>query len=169
MKIGIYNNDRLISQIIALVTVVFSSVNCQNITKTPADDKSDPAKVENVIVSGSDGKYSFSVTLRSPDTGCDQYANWWEVISTDGGTLYYRRILAHSHVSEQPFTRSGGIADIDATTEIIIRAHMHPSGYSEGSTAMKGSVSGGFVAYEVPDGFGKDLEKIDPQPNGCAF
>jgi len=58
---------------------------------------------------------------------------------------------------------------IDANTEIIIRAHMHPSGYGEGNVAMKGSIINGFTAFEIPDGFGKDLEKIDPQPNGCTF
>ena len=57
------------------------------------------ANIVSVDVSAS---FVFSVGIASPDTGCDQYANWWEVV-TPGGTLLYRRILAHSHITEQPF------------------------------------------------------------------
>jgi hypothetical protein len=169
MKIGIFETNRMISQLLLSIIVILSSSNCQNNSEMPLDTKNGPAKVENVTVSGTEGKYSFAVTLKSPDTGCDQYANWWEVISADGATLLYRRILAHSHVSEQPFTRSGGTVDIDASTEVIVRAHMHPGGYGEGKIAMIGSVANGFAAYEVDKEFGKDVEKADPQPNGCAF
>jgi hypothetical protein len=60
-----------------------------------------------VEVTGEPGARAFTVTVRSPDTGCERYADLWEVVSTDGD-LRYRRVLAHSHVDEQPFTRSGG-------------------------------------------------------------
>lgn len=39
------------------------------------------ADVTSVIISGEDSQYQFMVTISSPDTGCEQYADWWEVLS----------------------------------------------------------------------------------------
>jgi len=124
------------------------------------------ADVLSVQVSGEPGAYQFAVEISSPDTGCEQYADWWEVISEDG-ELLYRRILLHSHVNEQPFTRSGGPVDIAMETTVYIRAHMNTSGY--GGTVMQGTVQEGFRAVKVETGFGADLERIPPQPEDCAF
>ena len=74
-------------------------------------------------VSGGPGGYTFAVTLRSPDTGCERYADWWEVVSADGSALVYRRILGHSHVDEQPFTRSlSGVEIPSGTGSVEVRA-----------------------------------------------
>ena len=124
-------------------------------------------EVQAVKVSGSESKYTFSVTLKSPDKGCSQYADWWEVISADGENLIYRRILAHSHVNEQPFTRSGGPVKISGNEKVIIRAHMNNLGY--GNQAMIGSVKDGFKVVELESDFGNELEKYKPLPTGCAF
>ena len=124
------------------------------------------ADVLSVQVSGETGTYQFAVEVASPDTGCEQFADWWEVISEDG-QLLYRRILLHSHVDEQPFTRSGGPADITADTVVYVRAHMNTLGY--GGAVMRGTVQGGFEPAEVEAGFGSDLERIPPQPEDCAF
>lgn len=126
----------------------------------------DSAEVHNIKVTGKNNNYTFSVTVKSPDTGCDQYANWWEVIST-GGDLIYRRILGHSHVNEQPFTRSGGSVPITNDQEVIVRVHMNNMGYS--GNAMKGSVTNGFKPVELDRDFALDLENSEPQPSGCAF
>lgn len=124
------------------------------------------ADVTEVSATGPSGKYTFHVTISSPDTGCDQYADWWEVIDRDGG-LIYRRILAHSHVNEQPFTRQGGTVTIEEDENVWIRAHMNNSGY--GGSAYYGNVTDGFSVKEMADGFGQDLENESPQPSGCAF
>ena len=104
--------------------------------------------------------------VASPDTGCDQYADWWEVFSEDG-QLLYRRILLHSHVGEQPFVRSGGPVNIAADTVVYVRAHMNTIGY--GGMLMKGTVQDGFKPAEVEAGFGSGLERVPPQPEDCAF
>jgi hypothetical protein len=158
----------MLSQILLPVIIFVSSLACQKKADTPPTTGG-PAIVQGVKVSGGENAYNFSVTLKSPDTGCEQYANWWEVIAVDGNTLIYRRILGHSHVDEQPFTRSGGKVAISANTEVIIRAHMHPTGYGEGKIVMKGSVANGFIALDVAADFGADLEGVSPQPSGCAF
>ena len=79
------------------------------------------ANVLSVQVTGNPGAYQFAVEIASPDTGCEQYADWWEVVSQDG-QLLYRRILLHSHVDEQPFTRSGGPVEVAADELVYVRA-----------------------------------------------
>ncbi len=113
-----------------------------------------------------DGGYRFAVTVQSPDTGCDQYADWWEVITPEG-ELLYRRILAHSHVDEQPFERSGGPVAIAPEQTVIVRAHMHPTGYD--TQAMQGSPAAGFEMVTLPDEFATELAEQEPQPDNCTF
>jgi hypothetical protein len=147
-------------------------------TETSLADQPEPAKMDDsaqaglvadvisVQVKGEPGVYQFSVEVRSPDTGCEQYADWWEVLSEDG-QLLYRRILLHSHVGEQPFVRSGGPVSIEAETTVWVRAHMNVAGY--GGQAFKGSVRDGFVMAELEPGFASDLAQLQPLPAGCNF
>ncbi len=138
--------------------------NCSSINS----DVEDPefADVRKVEVRGNEQSYNFSVTLKSPDEGCDQYADWWEIVSEEG-QLIYRRILAHSHVDEQPFSRSGGPIEINKDQQVWVRAHMNNTGY--GGLVVKGSVEDGFQITPWPDGFATGLEKVQPLPTGCAF
>ncbi|MEP3207706.1 MAG: hypothetical protein ABJN95_00865 [Maribacter sp.] len=124
------------------------------------------AQVTDVSVSGSNDQYTFNVTISSPDLGCNQYANWWEIIDLDGNLLY-RRILAHSHVNEQPFTRSGGPVVISEDTVVYIRAHMNTTSY--GSSVFKGSITDGFTSENLDTEFAKGLEEMAPLPANCAF
>ncbi|AXT49655.1 hypothetical protein D1818_02020 [Aquimarina sp. BL5] len=124
------------------------------------------AGVTSVSVTGQEDNYTFSVEIKSPDLGCNQYADWWEIVSEDG-RLLYRRILAHSHVNEQPFTRSGGPVNIAKDEIVYIRAHMNNKGY--GDVVFKGSVSAGFNQETLETTFASELETTAPLPNGCAF
>ncbi|HSG42536.1 MAG TPA: hypothetical protein VLA72_05225 [Anaerolineales bacterium] len=124
------------------------------------------ADVLSVNVTGQVNDYQFNVQVSSPDTGCDQYADWWEVLSKDGRLLYCR-VLLHSHVSEQPFTRSGGPVAVDEDAVVIVRAHMNNSGY--GGAALRGSVSGGFEIIQMESDFAAEVEALEPLPGDCAF
>lgn len=132
----------------------------------PTTSNNTVANVLSVAVRGEQGAYQFSVEISSPDLGCEQYADWWEVID-EHGKLLYRRILTHSHVSEQPFIRSGGPVNIAADTPVWVRAHMNSAGY--GGQAFKGTVTTGFQPDKLPSGFADDLAQIAPLPEGCAF
>ncbi len=137
-------------------------------SETPTQTESGAvlADVTAVVTSGSDGDWTFSVTILSPDTGCEQYADWWEVLSPEG-SLLFRRILNHSHSDEQPFTRSGSPVPIAEDAPVIVRAHLSPGGF--GGAAMEGSVRDGFISAELAEGFAVSVEGAEPQPDGCAF
>ena len=124
------------------------------------------ANVIAVKASGNEGAYRFAVTLQSDETGCEQYADWWEVLN-DKGELLYRRILVHSHPDTQPFTRSGGSVKIAKSDVVYIRAHMNKLGYV--GDVFRGSVKGGFSKTEAVPQFSDALEKQQPLPKGCAY
>ncbi|MGB3137088.1 MAG: hypothetical protein WBG38_13460 [Nodosilinea sp.] len=160
-----------------LAIVLAGSLGCQTTstissTKPDADgtpqlasDATDNAVVREVNVTGEPGSYTFAVTVESPDTGCDRYADWWEVISDDG-ELLYRRVLLHSHVDEQPFSRSGGPVPIQPEQTVLVRAHMSDRGY--GPQALQGSVENGFEAVlDAPVAAGVATQP--PLPQGCDF
>lgn len=154
-------------QTIYLSLLLFSLASCVKTVETdPPAEEPALAKVLSVAVSGDENAYRFNVEVESPDLGCDQYADWWEVI-TEEGTLIYRRILAHSHVNEQPFKRSGSPIAIAADQIIFIRAHMNNSGY--GKDIVKGSVADGFERSLLATDFAKELEMEEPLPKNCAF
>ncbi|MGI9541632.1 MAG: hypothetical protein ACR2MX_00150 [Cyclobacteriaceae bacterium] len=153
--------------IISFSLLVGLTIACTGSSDLSSDKlESNEAKIISVEASGTDRAFSFSVGISSPDTGCDQYADWWEVLSLEG-TLLYRRILAHSHVNEQPFIRSGGPITIAADRTVWIRAHMNPEGY--GKQVYKGSVNDGFAQAELPVDFAIEVAGQDPLPDGCDF
>lgn len=159
-----------------LMILLFSAATftsaCDTDNATSSDDNdmvvnSDAmARVVSVTSSGTENNYNFSVGVSSPDTGCNQYADWWEVLTEDG-TLLYRRILAHSHVDEQPFIRSGGAVAITSTQVVIVRAHMNTSGY--GTEAFVGNIEGGFTSTTLDEDFAQALATVAPLPSNCAF
>ncbi|MEN0041086.1 MAG: hypothetical protein AAF764_07075 [Pseudomonadota bacterium] len=75
------------------------------------------------------GTWRFDVTVSHGDEGWDHYADAWEVLAPDG-TLLARRVLAHPHVDEQPFTRSkSGIKIPDDLDHVMVRARDSVHGY----------------------------------------
>ena len=148
------------------INLLFLLILACDMDQRSRDTIVESADIVSVSVNGSEANYTFSVGIKSADTGCKQYANWWEVVSEDG-ELIYRRILGHSHTNEQPFVRSGGKVSIQMNQTVIVRAHMNNSGY--GTVAFRGSVENGFVLTELDKDFASDLETISPQPSGCVF
>jgi hypothetical protein len=157
--------------IVAMLLVVSCGANSEQLVSTPPLDtnvstSADTANVLEVKTTGGEGSYTFSVMVRSPDSGCDEFADWWEVLS-ESGELIYRRVLLHSHVDEQPFTRTGGPVNVQPREMVFVRAHMSTTGY--GGVTMRGSVTEGFRVAELPSGFGDGVEVEQPLPTGCSF
>ncbi len=89
------------------------------------------AKIVDVEVTNNNDSYRFDVTLRHDDAGWDHYADGWEVLSPDGKVLG-KRVLAHPHVSEQPFTRSlSGVQVPQGLSTVTIRAHDSVHGFNK--------------------------------------
>ena len=85
--------------------------------------------VEVSVRQTSAGVYRFEVTLSHADEGWEHYADAWEVVGPDGAVLA-RRVLAHPHVNEQPFTRSlGGVALPAGLASVTLRGRDSVHGY----------------------------------------
>ena len=96
----------------------------------------DPAKVEGATAKRVGDGWSFSVTLSHGDTGWEDYADGWRVVSQDGTVLGVRELL-HPHVNEQPFTRSlSGVSIPVGTTTVFIEARTNVEGWSEARFEM---------------------------------
>ena len=74
--------------------------------------------------------WTFHVTVEHPDTGWEDYANGWDVVTPQGRVLKpdpedaFTRVLLHPHVEEQPFTRSQrGVVVPENVTQVRVRAH----------------------------------------------
>lgn len=82
------------------------------------------------VVLGEGGTWNFHVTISHPDTGWEDYADGWDVVTPQGTVLKvnpgdpFTRLLFHPHENEQPFTRSqGGITIPAGVTQVQVRAH----------------------------------------------
>jgi Tfp pilus assembly protein PilX len=164
------NNDRTDSTIDTGELILDNgegTVNNQDTEKPQTAQKNTVrADITHISTTGTENNYTFSVSLKSTEIGCDQYANWWEILDADG-ILIYRRVLGHSHPNEQPFTRSGGSVDIQKNAKIYIRAHMNNKGYV--GDIFEGSVKSGFSLSKNPISFSGDIELQEPLPSKCAF
>ena len=67
--------------------------------------------------------WSVNVTLKHDDTGWDHYADNWRIVDNKENVLG-DRVLAHPHVTEQPFTRGLSSVEIPkGITILYIEAH----------------------------------------------
>jgi hypothetical protein len=108
-------------------------------------------------VQAADGTWTFAVTVEHPDTGWDDYADGWDVVTPDGMVLKtdpddeFTRPLLHPHEEEQPFTRSqSGITIPAGVTEVRVRAHDLVNGYGGHEVV---------VDLTVPSGPGFEVER----------
>ena len=94
---------------------------------TPA--QADPADIVAAEATETASGWRFEVTILHPETGWDDYADGWRVEAPDG-TVLGTRVLAHPHVTEQPFTRSlSGIAIPDDLDRVAIRSRTSVEGW----------------------------------------
>lgn len=80
--------------------------------------------------------WSFSVTIRHPDTGWDHYADGWRILDANGQELGVRTLF-HPHENEQPFTRSlGGVSIPNDVTQVFIQARDNVDGWAKPLTTV---------------------------------
>ena len=119
--------SRVAGLVLAAATVAVSCAGPSDLTdpvpplngEVTSPEQLDCADVVDVVATAeASGSYRFDVTVRSPDTGWDKYADLWEVRAPDGAVLG-ERVLAHPHVDEQPFTRSQSGISIPAGVSTV--------------------------------------------------
>jgi hypothetical protein len=120
------------------------------ISPTPTETSAN-ADVEHVrAIQATDGIWTFYVTVRHPDTGWEDYADGWDVLTPDGTLIQpdpsspFTRLLLHPHETEQPFTRSqSGIAIPADVTQVRVRAHDLVDGFGGREVVVDLTVSSG--------------------------
>ena len=91
----------------------------------------DDATIEAVTARANGDAWTFSVTLRHGDTGWDDYADGWRVV-TEEGTELGLRTLFHPHVDEQPFTRSlSGVMIPEDIVRVFVEVRTNTDGWGE--------------------------------------
>lgn len=118
---------------------------------SPSSEIAANADVEYVrAVQASDGSWTFHVTVRHPDTGWEDYADGWDVLTPDGTVIKpdpsspFTRLLLHPHETEQPFTRSQSSIAIPAdVTQVRVRAHDLVDGFGGREVVVDLTVSSG--------------------------
>jgi hypothetical protein len=118
----------------------------------------------------------FVVDIKSPDTDCENHADWWEVVSPEG-ELLYRQLIPDVHGYERPFTLTSDPIPLPPTQPVVIRAHLHqleqelssqddlPTGYAD--YVLYGTVESGFKGQRLSTYWAKQVEQLDPQPSTC--
>lgn len=91
--------------------------------------QADDAVIEDASIRYSGGSFTVSVTLSHGDSGWDDYADGWRIVTEDG-TVLGTRTLYHPHVEEQPFTRSlSGVTIPDDMARVYVEARTNTDGW----------------------------------------
>jgi hypothetical protein len=106
------------------------------LTQTPQPEQADADVLFVHAILQPDGSWTFNVTVEHPDTGWEDYADGWDVVTLSGEILKrnpddpFTRLLLHPHVEEQPFTRNqSGIRIPEGIEQVLVRAHDLISGF----------------------------------------
>jgi hypothetical protein len=106
-----------------------------NFPEQATQDISSPESVSDANVlfveADFDGEtWRFTVTVYHPDTGWEDYANGWDLVTPDGSVIKHHpddpftRTLQHPHENEQPFSRSqSGLILPGGVNQVTVRAH----------------------------------------------
>ena len=127
----------------------------------PATEERGNADVLHVrAVQASDERWTFYVTVEHPDTGWEDYADGWDVLTPDGEVIKpdpdspFTRLLLHPHENEQPFTRSqSGIVVPVGVSRVLVRAHDLVDGYGGREV---------WVDLTIRSGEGFEVDPADP-------
>ena len=124
------------------------------------------ADVLTVGFGGGNLNYQVTVTISSPDTSCEQYADWWEVLTPDG-QLIFRQTFDGPHLDKQPFAATAQAVPIESNVAYIYRVHVFPHGYGG---AFKFQDQTGKVSSDTTDYASSfpELADADPQPPACT-
>ena len=105
---------------------------CANVTDVTA------TKIVDEDGNNDSSLWTFYVSVTSQETGWDKYANEWRVISCSTSSsrnsspsreVLGTRVLAHPHVTEQPFTRSHRIEIPNSVEVVLVEAQDSVLGY----------------------------------------
>lgn len=90
----------------------------------------DYAQVKNVqAMQSKDGSWCFDTQVRHNDQSWEHYADAWQVTDLEGNVLG-KRVLAHPHDNEQPFTRRlCNIKIKEALQKVIVSSKCNVHGF----------------------------------------
>jgi hypothetical protein len=140
---------------VATATVAIPAVPSPAATTTPAPALQEAGTANADVlfvraVQAQDRSWTFHVTIQHPDTGWEDYADGWDVVTPDGTVLKpdpdspFTRLLLHPHVDEQPFTRSqGNIAVPEGVTQVRVWGHDLVDGYGGRQVTVDLAVASG--------------------------
>lgn len=135
----------VLALLLLVVQAQESNNNCAHVVDATATPESSP------------NTYTIAATVSSPyETGWDQYADAWQVISTADGdedVVLGTRALAHPHQTEQPFTRTLSGVEITVDT-VMIRARDSINGYCGDSFLLQ-------VPDAVVAGVNNDIQETE--------